>query len=323
MPLPTFADTLRRHLISDFGPQKISTLQLNLGKICNQACHHCHVDAGPRRTETMSAKTARQAVAVLEQHPQLEVVDITGGAPEIHAQFRGLVSAARRLGRTVIDRCNLTVLLEDDQQDLAAFLAQNRVIITASLPCYLESNVDQQRGQGAYQKSIVALKRLNAIGYGQPGSGLELNLVFNPLGPSLPPPQAQLEADYKTQLLERFGIVFNHLLTITNMPISRFREDLIRRGALETYMQKLADGFNAAAVQNVMCKTLISVGWDGALYDCDFNQMLALKLETSISHISRFNLAALEARQIQTGDHCFGCTAGAGSSCSGALIASI
>jgi radical SAM/Cys-rich protein len=318
----TFSETLRSHGIHQLRPIRITTLQVNVGKTCNQACHHCHVDAGPSRTETMSQETADLVIGLLQRHPQLETLDITGGAPEIHAVFRRLVRAGRSLGRSVIDRCNLTVLLEEPQKDLAEFLAEHKVVISASLPCYLEENVDRQRGSGAYAKSIAALKLLNSLGYGKDGGGLELNLVYNPIGPSLPPAQAALEADYKAQLFKRHGIVFNHLLTITNMPISRFRDDLLRRGALDTYMQKLASAFNPEAAQGVMCRSLISVGWDGTLYDCDFNQMLELGLtDAELGHISKFDLAQLEARAIQTGDHCLGCTAGAGSSCSGALIA--
>ena len=318
----TFSETLRHHGIQKIRPTRITTLQVNVGKTCNQACQHCHVDAGPNRTETMSSETAEQVIGVLTRYPQLEILDITGGAPEIHSVFRQLVSAGRRLNRQIIDRCNLTVLLETSQKDLASFLAQHRVVITASLPCYLEKNVNKQRGQGAYEKSIAALKLLNLLGYGKEDTGLELNLVYNPLGPSLPPSQAALEADYKAQLLKQHGIVFNHLLTITNMPISRFRDDLMRRGVLEAYMQKLTSAFNLEAVQNVMCRSLISVGWDGRLYDCHFNQMLDLGLtEPALGHISTFDLAKLEQREIQTGDHCLGCTAGAGSSCSGALLA--
>jgi len=301
--------------------ERLTTLQINVGKLCNQVCRHCHVDAGPHRiAEQMSRETSELVVDVLRRHPQLETLDITGGAPELNANFRMLVRAAFELRRAIIDRCNLTVLFVEGQQDLAAFLAEHRVRIVASLPCYLEQNVDKQRGGGVYAQSIAALKLLNSLGYGASGSGLELDLVYNPLGPSLPPPQDALERDYKRELYARHGVVFNRLLTITNMPISRFRQDLQQSGRLGAYLDLLAENFNTAAVPGVMCRSLISVGWDGALYDCDFNQMLELPLAGSQrGHIRDFDFAALQQRRIRTADHCLGCTAGAGSSCNGAL----
>jgi radical SAM/Cys-rich protein len=293
-------------------------LQINVGKLCNQTCAHCHVDAGPHRREIMSRETAELCVRVLEQTP-IPVVDITGGAPELNPNFRWLVERAKGLGRHVMDRCNLTVLLLPSQADLISFLASHNVEIIASMPCYLEENVNRQRGGGVYQKSIEALQRLNAAGYGKPGSGLLLNLVYNPGGLSLPPPQAALEADYKRELGQRFGVEFNALYTMTNMPISRFLSDLLMQGKYEAYMQKLVGAYNPAAAERVMCRSMLSVGWDGALYDCDFNQMLDLTVNHGAPvHIRDFSRQHLAARRIVTGSHCYGCTAGAGSSCGGA-----
>jgi radical SAM/Cys-rich protein len=298
----------------------IDTLQVNVGKRCNQTCRHCHVDAGPRRSEMMTRETAELVIEVLRRYA-IPKVDITGGAPELNPNFEYLVAEARALGRHVIDRCNLTVFYVEGKGYLPEFLRDHQVEIIASLPCYLESNVDAQRGKGVYAKSIEALRWLNRLGYGQPGSGLELNLVYNPLGPSLPPPQQALEQAYRQQLGERFGIVFNHLYTLTNMPINRFLADLVRHGQYEQYMELLAQKFNPATVEGLMCRSLISVGWDGALYDCDFNQMLDLPLNHGLPrHLRDFDAVILGRRSIRTGPHCFGCTAGAGSSCGGALI---
>jgi radical SAM/Cys-rich protein len=267
----------------------------------------------------MTHATAELVVAALRRYPELTTVDITGGAPELNAEFRYLVTQARMLGREVIDRCNLTVLALEAHADLPQFLAEQRVHVIASLPCYLEQNVDQQRGRGVFAKSIEVLKALNARGYGR-DAALQLDLVYNPLGPSLPPPQAALEQDYKRELQARYGVVFNRLLTITNMPISRFREDLAASGKLDGYMDLLEARFNPAAAADVMCRSLISVGWDGRLYDCDFNQMLEISLENGQrQHVRDFDLHALQQRRIRTGEHCLGCTAGAGSSCGGAL----
>jgi radical SAM/Cys-rich protein len=297
----------------------VSTVQINVGKVCNQACHHCHVDAGPKRTESMSAAVAEAVIALVARHPEVAVVDVTGGAPELNPNFRGLVTAVRRLGRRVIDRCNLTVLYEPGQESLAEFLAAEQVEIVASLPCYGPENVDQQRGQGVFAKSIRALRHLNALGYGQPGSAYRLDLVYNPVGATLPPAQAALEADYRRQLRDGFGIEFHQLLTITNMPISRFAAALERSGALQAYMGLLVNHFNPATLDELMCRSLLSVGWDGRLYDCDFNQMLDLPLDGPLTIDALTDLAALRDRPIVTGTHCFGCTAGAGSSCGGAL----
>lgn len=297
----------------------VETLQVNVGKLCNQTCRHCHVDAGPTRTEIMTRETAELVVGVLRRHA-IPNVDITGGAPELNPNFEFLVRESRALGRHVVNRSNLTVFFVEGHEGLPEFLRDQQVEITASLPCYLEQNVDTQRGKGAYAKSIEALQRLNRLGYGQPESGLVLNLVYNPLGPSLPPPQKQLEDDYRRELGSRFGIVFNHLYTITNMPISRFLTDLERHGNYCRYMDLLVEKFNPQTVDGVMCRTLVSVGWDGALYDCDFNQMLGMSINHGLpQHIRDFDSYLLARREIRTGAHCFGCTAGSGSSCTGAL----
>ena len=297
----------------------VETLQVNVGKLCNQTCRHCHVDAGPTRTEIMTRETAELVVDVLRRH-EIPRVDITGGAPELNPNFEFLVREARALGRHVIDRSNLTVFFVEGRGYLPEFLRSQQVEITASMPCYLEQNVDTQRGKGVYSKSIEALQWLNRLGYGQADSGLVLNLVYNPQGPSLPPPQEQLEADYRRELGSRFGIVFNHLLTITNMPISRFLTDLERHDNYARYMDLLAETFNPKTVSSVMCRTLISVGWDGTLYDCDFNQMLSMPINHGLpQHIRNFDAFLLARREIRTGLHCFGCTAGSGSGCGGAL----
>jgi radical SAM/Cys-rich protein len=306
--------------------QDIDVVQINVGKRCNQACVHCHVDAGPKRTEMMDRRTAELALE-FARAANARTIDITGGAPELNSSFRFLVEEARRDGRHVIDRCNLTILFEPGQEDLAEFLARMQVEIIASLPCYLEENVEKQRGRGVYGKSIAALRRLNELGYGREGSGLMLNLIYNPVGPSLPPPQIGLEEDYKRELGSRFGIVFNHVYTITNMPIARFAHMLERDGKFEEYLQLLADGFNRSTLAHLMCRNLVSVSWDGYVYDCDFNQMLDLRVgngkpfrlgEQSATALAR----ALARRDILVGNHCYGCTAGAGSSCGGSLAES-
>ena len=314
-----FAQTLATHGHDGLRRTAVDTVQVNVGKRCNQACHHCHVDAGPKRTESMSQDVAAAVVALIERHPQIALVDVTGGAPELNPHFRWLVTTVRQLGRRVIDRCNLTILFEPGQETLAEFLAAQQVEVVASLPCFGPENVDQQRGVGVFDKSIAALRQLNALGYGQPGSALRLDLVYNPLGATLPPPQAGLEADYRRQLRDAFGIEFHQLLTITNMPISRFAATLERTGALATYMGLLVNHFNAVTVDGLMCRSLLSVGWDGRLYDCDFNQMLDLPLPGPRTIWELSDLAQLAGRPVATASHCFGCTAGAGSSCSGTL----
>jgi radical SAM/Cys-rich protein len=300
---------------------RLETLQVNLGYKCNQSCLHCHVNAGPTRTEAMSAEVVADVLAVVAL-ARIKTLDITGGAPELHPQFRTLAARARELGARVIDRCNLTVLLEPGQCDLAAFLAAHQVEVTASLPCYTEELVDRQRGKGVYAKSIEGLKQLNALGYGVEGSGLVLNLVYNPQGPSLPPPQDALEADYRRVLAERFGVVFNRLLTLANMPIQRFGSTLISKGKFNEYMALLHGAHRDENLQAVMCRSLASVDWQGYLYDCDFNQMLGLPL--ALPGRKRAQLSDLLARDVQGNpiavrDHCYGCTAGQGSSCGGAL----
>jgi len=316
-----FGAALVAHGVGPLRRTSITTLQVNVGKHCNQACHHCHVDAGPKRTEVMSDATAARVLEVLARSPRIGLLDVTGGAPELAPCFREMVRSARRLDRRVIDRCNLTVLLEPGQEDLALFLAAQRVEVVASLPCYSAENVDAQRGAGVFEKSIAALRTLNALGYGRPESPLRLDLVYNPVGAFLPPPQEQLEADYRAQLGERFGITFHRLLTITNMPISRFAAQLARTGEAERYMGLLVNHFNPATVPGLMCRDLVSVGYDGRLYDCDFNQMLEVPIgATPASTIWDVDdLAALDGAAVATGPHCFGCTAGAGSSCGGAL----
>ena len=302
---------------------EVKTLQINVGKFCNQACHHCHVEAGPKRTEIMPLEVAQRVLRVLAASPSITSVDITGGAPELNPNFHWIVREARKLRRHIIDRCNLTVLFEAGKEHLAEFLAENEVEIIASLPCYTASNVDQQRGRGVFEKSICALQLLNHLGYGLPGSRLNLNLVYNPLGASLPPAQEKLEGDYKRHLQGQFGIQFHHLYTLTNMPINRFAAYLVENQMLGPYMSLLVNHFNPATVGQLMCRSLVSVGWDGKLYDCDFNQMLNIEMDNpsgdspTIWDLDSFN--GLAGRRIATGSHCFGCTAGAGSSCTGSL----
>src|SRR5260221_4425750 len=316
---PDFGAALRQHGIPALSRRELTILQINVGKLCNQACHHCHVEAGPKRTEIMPVEVADRVLTLLAGTPSVHTVDITGGAPELNENFRTLVTESRRMGKQVIDRCNLTVLFEPGQESLSEFLAANQVEITASLPCYTEANVDQQRGKGAFEKSIRALHLLNAIGYRKPGAALVLNLVYNPLGAWLPPPQEKLEADYNRQLREHFGIEFNRLFTITNMPIKRFADFLFREGKHEQYMDLLANHFNPATVDHLMCRELVSVGWDGKLYDCDFNQMLDLETPGGKNIWDIDSFSELAKAGIATGRHCFGCTAGAGSSCGGSL----
>ena len=320
----SFDAALRAHGLSVMRRGRIGTLQVNVGRLCNLACHHCHVEAGPKRTEALTAEVADRLLALLAASPNVEVLDLTGGAPEMNGQFRRLVVEARHLGRRVIDRCNLTILLEAGYEDLADFLAGNGVEVVASLPCYTRDNVERQRGHGVFDSSIEAIRRLNALGYGRPGSPLRLDLVYNPLGPSLPPAQAELERDYKRELGEGFGLDFHHLLTITNMPIRRFADQLARLGQAEAYLALLVNHFNPETVEGLMCRSQISVDWRGALYDCDFNLMLGLPLTTGEALPKRTiwdvqSLDQLAGTAIATAAHCFGCTAGAGSSCSGAL----
>ena len=316
-PYPRFEVQLSHVGLSPLHATGIAVFQVNVGKLCNQTCRHCHVDAGPDRSEIMSLDTAQQCMAALAR-TDIPAVDITGGAPELNPHFRWLVEQSRKLGRRVMDRCNLSVLLIPSQADLAEFLAHHQVEIIASLPSYRANQADAQRGEGIFEKSLEALRLLNRLGYGRPNSGLALNLVYNPVGAFLPPKQESIEAQYKKELLTRHGIEFNRLYTITNMPISRFLEFLLDSGNYEQYMARLANAFNPAAAAGVMCRSTLSVGWDGRLYDCDFNQMLELPLDHGApSHIRDFDLALLHHRRIVTRNHCYGCTAGSGSSCSG------
>jgi radical SAM/Cys-rich protein len=321
MSLPNFAAALAENGQPALRRAALATLQVNVGKRCDLACHHCHVEAGPKRTEAMDERTARRVIDVLAAHPQLRTLDLTGGAPELNDNFRMLVSEARALGREVIDRCNLTVLFEPGQQDTAEFLADHAVKVVASLPCYGPDNVDAQRGKRVFERSVAALRQLNALGYAAPGTGLALDLVYNPLGPSLPPEQSGLEAKYRSELGEQFGIAFDRLATITNMPIRRFAHALERDGRHAEYMSLLVHHFNPDTVPALMCRFLVSVGWDGALYDCDFNQMLEIPLAARPRTIFELDdLEELTGAPIATGPHCFGCTAGSGSSCGGALV---
>lgn len=318
-PTRSFTRTLQRHGLA-LARTPLEILQVNLTARCNLACTHCHVESGPKRSEALDARGIARLIELMDTAPALHTLDLTGGAPELHPQFRELVREGRVRGLKVIDRCNLTVLSEPGQEDTAEFLAAQGVAVVASLPCYTPENVDKQRGKGVFGGSIDALQQLNALGYGQPGSGLELDLVYNPIGAKLPPSQASLENDYRQRLHDDFGIAFNNLFTITNMPIKRFLHELERDGELDAYMQTLIDHFNPRAALGVMCRNLVSVGWDGGLYDCDFNQMLGIELgrtRTTLWDIAR--LDEIESRPIAFAQHCYGCTAGAGSSCGGSL----
>ena len=309
---------------TDFPPLRrrmVDTLQVNLGYRCNQSCLHCHVNAGPNRTEEMARETVDAVLAFLAASPSVRSLDLTGGAPELNRHFRSLVSAARERGVHVIDRCNLTILEEPGQEGLAEFLAEQEVEIIASMPCYLEDNVDRQRGNGVFDASVRGLQRLNALGYGTGGSKLVLNLVYNPQGPSLPPAQEALERDYRHHLGRHFGITFDRLFTLANMPIQRFGSTLVSKGLFTSYMQLLRSAHRGDNLDQVMCKSLLSVDWRGYLYDCDFNQQLGLPLGVGSRsmHLSEIIVDQLQGAAIAVADHCFGCTAGQGSSCGGAL----
>jgi radical SAM/Cys-rich protein len=314
-----FLEALRGANLEPLRPTGIEVFQINVGKLCNQTCRHCHVDAGPDRREVMSRETMQACLDALAG-TRIPTVDITGGAPELNPHFRWLVEECKKLGRHVMDRCNLTILETPAHRDLPEFFARHQVEVVCSLPHYRALNTNRQRGDGVYEKSIRALQRLNEVGYGDGRSGLRLVLVTNPVGAYLPAPQATLEAEWKRELLRLHGVRFDALYTITNMPISRYLEWLEASGNLEGYMERLVQAFNPAAAAAAMCRNTISVGWDGKLYDCDFNQMLELPLEeTAPRHVRDFDLAALESRAIMTDRHCFGCTAGAGSSCGGSI----
>jgi radical SAM/Cys-rich protein len=320
-PIATFHATVASHGLPPLRAHGIDVLQVNVGKVCNQTCHHCHVDAGPDRREAMSRETTDHCLRALIEC-DIATLDITGGAPEMNPHFRHLVAEASRSGRRVIDRCNLTILLAPRYDDLPEFLAEHRVEIIASLPCYLEDNCDRQRGDGVFRKSIEAIERLNALGYGV-RDDLRLSLVFNPQGASLPPDERNLEATYRRELMKRYGVSFTQLFAITNMPIARYLDDLLTHGRYDAYMRTLVDAFRPENVDGVMCRTMLSVDWTGRLFDCDFNQMLDLSVfgavPKHIRDVDRSTLLQLASRRIATGRHCFGCTAGAGSSCQGSL----
>lgn len=319
---PYFASSVQEHVDGGLTAANLDTMQVNLGKLCNQTCSHCHVDAGPERREVMARATMEDCLDVIRR-VGIANVDLTGGAPEMNPHFRWLVAELKDTGCRIIDRCNLTILSSPGFEDLAAFLAANHVEVVASLPCYLESNTDRQRGDGVFAKSIAALKRLNALGYGYHDTSLVLSLVYNPIGPQLPPNQAELEAAYRRELLQRHGLSFTRLYTITNMPISRFLAELQQSGRYDEYMQRLIDSFNPHTLDGLMCRRMVSVDWQGYLFDCDFNQMLDLPIggvqRTHIRDLDDEKLQQLRSRAIVVGRHCFGCTAGSGSSCQGAV----
>jgi radical SAM/Cys-rich protein len=320
MILPNFEDKVRENNNS-FYRNKLKTLQINIGKVCNLACHHCHVESGPLRTENMNAKTAVRLVHLIHKSKDIQTVDLTGGAPELNEHFRMIVANSCDAKKEVIVRSNITVLFEKGQEDTAEFFQKQKVRVVASLPCYSKENVEKQRGKGVFDKSVEGLKILNELGYGKENTGLFLDLVFNPLGATLPPNQEKLEIDYKRELKKIFDIDFNKLYTITNMPIKRFLSDLMRQGKREEYMMILVNNFNPMTLNDVMCKNLLSVSFDGKLFDCDFNQMLEMPIDNiakSIWDIDSFDSFS-ENIKIKTANHCFACTAGAGSSCGGAL----
>ena len=319
--LPTFKQKLKEHTLPSIQPKKLSILQINIGYMCNQVCAHCHVDAGPDRKEMMSRTTMEECIAVMETN-EIETVDLTGGAPEMHPEFRWFVEQIRERTSVneIIVRSNLTIIMANKKyHDLPEFFAQHKVHIISSLPFYKRDKTDRQRGSGVFDQSIKALQKLNRVGYGKKGTQLQLDLVYNPSGAFLPGDQMALENDFKKALREDFGIEFNHLFTITNLPISRFLDYLIASENFEEYMHALVDAFNPAAAKNVMCTNTLSVSWEGYLFDCDFNQMLELKVTSKHSHIRDFNAVELEQRKIQLSQHCYGCTAGAGSSCQGSI----
>ena len=317
--LTPFDEKLKTSGLFPLTASTIGILQLNLGKKCNQACKHCHVAAGPTRTEMMDDETFELCIDIL-QKSDISAVDITGGAPELHHRYRELVKRCRSLGKTVMTRCNLTVLMEDGYADMVEFFREQSVIVMASLPYYKKQETDAVRGAGVFDKSIEAMRKLNEAGFGVEGSGLILNLVYNPAGAFLPPPQPELENDFKRELEKRHSLVFNNLLTMINMPIARFQEYLERTKNYLPYVSRLVSSFNPDAAANVMCRSLLSVGWDGSMYDCDFNQMLDIRVNHGApSHVSDWDIEKLSGRQIMTGLHCYGCTAGSGSSCGGSI----
>lgn len=321
-PKNAFDVKVEPHLDGALTRRSVTTVQINVGKLCNQACHHCHVEAGPGRRERMTRTTATAVIDAIDRSSGVHTVDLTGGAPELNENFRLLVDACFDRSITVIDRCNLTVLFEPGMEWLADYLADRRVRLVCSLPCYSAENVDRQRGDGVFERSIEALRWLNTLGYGKPGSGRSLDLVHNPVDATLPPEQGPLRETFAAQLEQHFGIVFNELLTITNMPIKRFAEQLRRSGQINDYMSLLVNHFNADTLDSLMCRDTVSVAWDGTLHDCDFNQMLEIPQgggsRRTLDDIASFD--ELAGSRIATGMHCYGCTAGAGSGCSGALL---
>lgn len=314
----SFDEELEKSGLFPLAATGVEVFQVNLGKMCNQTCKHCHVDAGPDRKEIMTKETMQDCLRALA-NSDIPIVDLTGGAPEMNPNFKWFVTEIKKLGRHVMVRSNLTILMAPSYADYPQFFKDNKVEVISSLPYYLEENTDAQRGEGVFKKSINALKKLNKIGYGNPDTGLILDLVYNPVGAFLPPDQVAVEMDYKYELKSRYGIEFNNLFTITNMPISRFLAYLIKSGNYNRYMNKLYNSYNPGAAKNVMCRTTLSISWDGIMYDCDFNQMLNLTVNHGApTRIKDFDMNQLKNRRIVTGQHCYGCTAGAGSSCGGA-----
>ncbi|MEP6736571.1 MAG: arsenosugar biosynthesis radical SAM (seleno)protein ArsS [Chryseolinea sp.] len=315
-----FQEKLRLSSLYPLKPTQIETFQVNMGKMCNQTCGHCHVDAGPDRKEIMSRETMQQCLDALKNNSLLKTVDLTGGAPEMNPDFRWFVEEIKKLNKHILVRCNLTIIQANKKyQDLPQFYKQHNIEVVSSLPFYTQDRTDRQRGNGVFEDSIKALQVLNEVGYGKEGGDLILNLVYNPAGAFLPPSQQSLEKEYKQVLMQRYNVTFNHLFTITNMPISRYLDFLVKSGNYESYMEKLVNAYNPVAAGNVMCRNTISIGWDGYLYDCDFNQMLELRVNGNGKHISDFDIIALNNKDIIVGQHCYGCTAGSGSSCGGAV----
>lgn len=319
LALPNFSDKLKEVGLYPMLPTGVNILQVNLGKLCNQTCRHCHVDAGPDRKEIMNKETMQECLVALAT-PGVNTLDITGGAPEMNPNFRWFVEEASKLGKKIMIRCNLTILLAGEKyKDLPEFFAKHRLEVVSSLPYFQKRRTDSQRGEGVFDRSIEALRKLNSIGYGVPGSGLVLNLVYNPVGAFLTGGQSTLENDFKKELKQAHGVQFNSLFAITNMPISRFLESLLESGNIDAYLEKLVTSFNPVAATSVMCRNTLSVGWDGSLFDCDFNQMLDMRIEGKAGKISEFNKSVLDSREILLHQHCYGCTAGSGSSCGGSI----
>ena len=319
--LVPFQQKLEQSNLYPLKPAQVEIFQVNIGKMCNQTCRHCHVDAGPDRKEIMTKETMQQCIEVLKNNPELKTVDLTGGAPEMNPNFRWFVEEIKKLDRHIIVRCNLTIILANKKyHDLPEFYKLHNIEVVSSLPFYTQDRTDRQRGNGVFEDSIKALQMLNEAGYGKENTDLILNLVYNPAGAFLPPSQQSLKKEYKQALKQKFGIEFNNLYVITNMPINRYLDYLLTSGNYESYMEKLVNAYNPVAAANVMCRNTISIGWDGYLYDCDFNQMLELKVNSNSKHISDFNITELNKREIIIGQHCYGCTAGAGSSCGGAVV---